>query len=243
MLKGKKALVTGAARGIGLGIAQVLAAAGAELLLHCRSESPELHALGAPFVKADLGCPEGVATLFAEVERRWGRLDVAVNNAGWDPGDLPWQDIDEALYEKLSGINIRGTLFCCLREMKLMPEGGSIINIGSVQMNSTVPGRVLYATSKGAIHSMTGALALEGGPLGIRVNNIAPGYIEVDRMRSAPGFDAAQIAKGIPLQRLGKPEDVGDLVVFLASDASSFLTGQSIVLDGGVERKLARSSL
>lgn len=242
MLTGKTALVTGAARGIGLGIARAFAAAGAKLLLHGRTESPEVQALGTPFITADLGTPEGVDALFAGVDRHGGRLDIAVHNAGWDPGDVPWRDIDFALYEKLAGLNIRGTFFCCLNAMKRMPDGGSIITIGSVHMDSTVPGRALYATSKGAIHAMAGALALEGGPLGIRVNNIAPGYIAIERTRSAPDFDAAAVAHGIPVRRLGAPADVGALAVFLASDASTFLTGQSIVLDGGVERKLARGS-
>ncbi len=244
MLTGKKALVTGAARGIGLGIARALAGAGAEVLLHYRRESGEMREIEGTvhFFQAELDCPEGVESLFAEVKRLWGKLDIAINNAGWDPGDVPWESIDYELYEKLTGMNIRGTLFSCLNEMKLMPGGGSIINIGSVQMNSTVPGRVLYATSKGAIHSMTGALALEGGPKGIRVNNIAPGYIVVDRVSAQPGFEPEEIVAGIPLRRLGTPRDVGECAVFLASEKSSFITGQSLIVDGGVERKLARSS-
>ncbi len=242
MLNGKKALVTGAARGIGLGIAQALAEAGAEVLIHYRRESADMREIKGHFFQAELDRPEGIEALFAEVKRLWGKLDIAVNNAGWDPGNVPFESIDYELYEKLTDMNVRGTLFCCLNEMKLMPYGGSIINIGSVQMQSTVPGRVLYAMSKGAIHSMTGALALEGGPLGIRVNNIAPGYIQVDRMSSQPGFDEIEIASGIPVRRLGTPQDVGELAVFLASDQSTFINGQSIIIDGGVERKLARGS-
>lgn len=274
-LKDKKVLVTGAGRGIGLGIARSFARAGAALWLHYRHRTPELSRLAeetassgkAPrprLFAADLGTPAGVEALFDAVDSEWGRLDAAVNNAGWDPGDVPWDRIDHDVYERLAGINIRGTLFCCLREMKLMrgtdadkddgnvdanidgnggvAGGGSIINIGSVHMNSTVPGRTLYAASKGAIHAMTGSLALEGGPLGIRVNNIAPGYIAVERLSGAPGFDAQVIAGGIPLRRLGLPEDVAELAMFLASPESSFITGQSIVIDGGVERKLARAS-
>ncbi len=242
MLSGKKALVTGAGRGIGLGIAWALAEAGAEVLMHYRRDSAEMRQIKGHYFQAELDKTEGIEALSGEVKRLWGKLDIAVNNAGWDPGEIPWQTVDYDLYEKLTDMNIRGTLFCCLNEMKLMPDGGSIINLGSVQMNSTVPGRVLYAMSKGAIHSMTGALALEGGPLGIRVNNIAPGYIEVERMSGQPEFDADEIAAGIPLRRLGVPRDIGECAVFLASDRSSFITGQSLIVDGGVERKLARSS-
>ena len=109
-------------------------------------------------------------------------------------------------------------------------------------MNTTVTGRILYAASKGAIHSMTGALALEAGPRGIRVNTIAPGYIAVERMISRPDFDEKEIAAGIPVRRLGLPEDVGELAVFLASDKAGFIHGETIVIDGGVNRKLARSA-
>jgi 3-oxoacyl-[acyl-carrier protein] reductase len=242
MLNGKKALVTGAARGIGLGIAQVLSEAGAELLMHYRRDSEAMHEIKGHYFQAELDQTEGIEALFSEVDRLWGKLDIAVNNAGWSYGGMPWESIDYEKYRKLTDINIRGTLFCCLNEMKRMPDGGSIINIGSVQMNSTVPGWTLYAMSKGAIHSMTGALALEGGPLGIRVNNIAPGYIEVERMSTRPGFDAAEIAGAIPLRRLGAPRDIGECALFLASEQSSFITGQSIIVDGGVERKLARNS-
>ena len=253
-LKGRRALVTGAAKGIGRGIAEALAEAGADLLLHYRSDPAEAEALAEalrksgghifPF-RADLGTEDGLESLFSEIERVFGGLDVAVNNAGWDPGFVPLGEIDFEFYRKLTDMNIRGTLFCCLNELKMMrrnPNGGSIVNIGSVQMDTTVPGRTLYAMSKGAIHSMTGQLALEAGPDRVRVNNIAPGYIEVDRMSSTPGFDRDEIASGIPVRRLGIPRDIGNMVVFLASEYSSFLTGQTLIVDGGVSRKLARSA-
>lgn len=253
-LRNKRALVTGAARGIGSGIALALARAGADVMLHFRGDpqdainlAEQIGAMGrkAPLCQTDLGSEAGVEKLFADVERVFGGLDIAVNNAGWDPGALPAEEITYDSYQRLSDINIRGTLFCCLHEVAIMrrsPAGGSIINIGSVHQETTVPGRILYAMSKGAIHSFTGALALEAGPQHIRVNNIAPGYIVVERMSSAPGFDRDQIAAGIPLKRLGEPDDVGNMVVFLASDAASFITGQTYVLDGGVSRKLARTA-
>ncbi len=250
-LRGKRALITGAAKGIGAGIAEALAEAGADLLLHFRSDIAEAEHLaerlrkhgGQVFLcRADLSTEEGVAALFAEVERVFGTLDIAVNNAGWDPGAVPLETIDFALYHKLTDMNIRGTLFCCLNEIRLMTRGGSIINIGSVQMETSVPGRTLYAMSKGAIHSLTGQLALEAGPLGIRVNNIAPGYIEVERMSAAPGFDRDAIASGIPVRRLGVPRDIGEMAVYLAGEGASFLTGQTLIVDGGVSRKLARES-
>jgi len=252
-LTGKHALVTGSSKGIGRGIALALAEAGADLFLHYRSEASEAESLQkqigemgrqAYVFRADLGSNEECAAMFAEVKRLWHRLDIAINNAGWDPGYMAFDIIDAGLYYRLTDINIKGALFCCLNEIELMrrqADGGSIINIGSVQQETSVSGRTLYAMSKGAIHAMTGQLALEAGPLNIRVNNIAPGYIEVERISSAPGYCREDITADIPRGRIGKVEDVGALAVFLASAEADFITGQTLVIDGGVSRKLARS--
>jgi NAD(P)-dependent dehydrogenase (short-subunit alcohol dehydrogenase family) len=254
-LAGKRALVTGAGKGIGRGVALALAEAGADVLVHYRSNPAEadslvkeISALGreAWSVAADLGDCTQLDAMFAEIRTHWGALDIAVNNAGWDPGYVDYQTIDDDLYQKLSDVNIKGTLFCCLREMELMrgnPDGGSITNIGSVQQDTSVPGRTLYAMSKGAIHSMTGQLALECGPLGIRINNVAPGYIEVERMSNVDGFDRDAVAADIPIGRIGNVADVGAFTVYLASPGASFITGQTLVIDGGVSRKLARSRI
>lgn len=254
-LSGKRILITGAAKGIGAGIAEVFAENGADLLLHYRSSPEEAEALktrlsafgGAIHLcRADLGTKEGIETLFAEADRVFGGLDAAVNNAGWDPGYMALEDITFESYEKLTSMNIRGTLFCCLNEIRRMrrntPPGGSIVNIGSVQMETSVRGRTLYAASKGAIHSMTGQLSLECGKDHIRINAIAPGYIEVARMTEAPGFNREEIADGIPVGRLGEPRDIGEMAMFLVSERSTFLSGQTLIVDGGVSRKLARGA-
>ena len=254
-LSGKRILITGAAKGIGAGIAEVFAENGADLLLHYRSSPEEAEALktrlsafgGAIHLcRADLGTKEGIETLFAEADRVFGGLDAAVNNAGWDPGYMALEDITFENYEKLTSMNIRGTLFCCLNEIRRMrrntPSGGSIVNIGSVQMETSVRGRTLYAASKGAIHSMTGQLSLECGKDHIRINAIAPGYIEVARMTEAPGFNREEIADGIPVGRLGEPRDIGEMALFLVSERSTFLSGQTLIVDGGVSRKLARGA-
>lgn len=248
----KRVFITGSAKGIGRGIALAFARNGADLVLHYRSNDAEaesllqeVSALGASAVpvKADLADFSELEECFRFLHRHWGSLDAAVNNAGWDPGFMPLDEVTEENYYRLTDMNIKGTMFCCLRELELLGDHGSIVNIGSVQMNTTVPGRLLYATSKGAIHSMTGALALECGPRGIRVNAIAPGYIEVERMSGVPDYDRAEVASGIPVRRPGVPADVGELAVFLASDAASFINGETIVIDGGVNRKLARSAM
>ena len=235
-LEGKRALVTGAARGIGAGIARAFAEAGAELFLHFRSDpsaaemlAAELRTMGSTvhLYRADLGKLEDLNAMFDTIEREWGTLDAAVNNAGWDPGMVPLEEVTPELYEKLASVNIRGTLFSSLREIALMkrnPAGGSIINIGSVQQDTTVPGRTLYAMSKGAIHALTGELALEAGEFGIRVNNIAPGFIEVERLKASPSYNREGVAADIPLGRVGTPEDVGNLAVFLASAESGFIS-------------------
>ncbi len=252
-LKDKRALVTGAGKGIGRGIAISLAEAGAELFVHYRSNPKEAESLLAEITKmggmahifrADLANDNDRDAMFAEIKSLWGGLDIAVNNAGWDPGYIQFDTINPEVYYRLSDINIKGTLFCCLREIELMrgnANGGSIINLGSVQQDTSVPGRTLYAMSKGAIHAMTGQLALEAGPSGIRVNNMAPGYIEVERMSKAPGFKRDEVEKDIPVGRIGNVRDAGEFAVFLASDAASFITGQTLVIDGGVSRKLARN--
>jgi glucose 1-dehydrogenase/3-oxoacyl-[acyl-carrier protein] reductase len=254
-LAGKRALVTGAGKGIGRGVALALAEAGAELVVHYRSNPAEAESLikeigenggSAWSVAADLGDTAQLDAMFATIRDRWGALDIAVNNAGWDPGYVDFQSIDEDLYRRLSDVNIKGTLFCCLREIDLMrgnPGGCSIINIGSVQQDTSVPGRTLYAMSKGAIHAMTGQLALECGPLGIRLNNVAPGYIEVERMSKVDGFDRDEVAADIPIGRIGNVADVGAFAVYLASPGAGFITGQTLVIDGGVSRKLARSRI
>ncbi|MBN2641344.1 MAG: SDR family oxidoreductase [Victivallales bacterium] len=252
-LKNKRALVTGAGKGIGRGVAISLAKAGAELFLHYRSNQAEAESLLEEIFRiggkahvfcADLSRDDELDGMFAEIKSLWGGMDIAVNNAGWDPGYIQFDNIFPELYYQLSDINIKGTLFCCLREIELMRDstsGGSIINIGSVQQDTSVPGRTLYAMSKGAIHAMTGQLALEIGSLGIRVNNIAPGYIEVERMSRDKSFNPEEVAKDIPIGRLGDVRDIGEFTVFLASDAASFITGQTMIVDGGVSRKLARS--
>ena len=195
-------------------------------------------------LKADYFKLEDLNAMFDTIEREWGTLDAAVNNAGWDPGMVPLEEVTPELYEKLASVNIRGTLFSSLREIALMkrnPAGGSIINIGSVQQDTTVPGRTLYAMSKGAIHALTGELALEAGEFGIRVNNIAPGFIEVERLKASPSYNREGVAADIPLGRVGTPEDVGNLAVFLASAESGFISGDTIIADGGLHRRLARS--
>jgi len=241
-LKDKRILVTGASRGIGEGIVRAFSKAGARIFLHYRTDDELAKSVAAELPgevhlhRADLADGEQLDAMFDDIRTVFAGLDCAVNNAGWNHPPVPLDEIDYRLYYRLTDINIKGTLFCCLHEIRLMRgNGGSIVNIGSVHQDTSVPGRTLYAASKGAIHAMTGQLAIEAGRENIRVNNILPGYIEVGKP-----FLSSREDTGIPLRRYGQPSDIASLCLFLASEESSFITGADIVADGGVQRKLAR---
>ena len=241
-LKGKRVLITGASHGIGKAVAKAFSEAGARIFLNYRT-SPELAEAAAAempsevhLFRADIGSREQREAMFGEIRRVFGGLDCAVNNAGWNHPGVPLGQVDEQLYYQLTDINIKGTLFCCLSEIALMRgHGGSIINIGSVHQDTSVPGRTLYSASKGAIHSLTGQLLLEVGEEQIRLNNVVPGFIDIGEP-SVTGKERT----GIPLRRYGKVEDVAALCLFLGSQDSAFINGADLVIDGGVSRKLAR---
>lgn len=242
-LKDKKVLVTGASRGIGAGVVRAFSEAGAKVFLHYRSDRALAEKIASELpgevhlFRADLGKAEELEALFEAIKEKFGTLDAAVNNAGVVLPALAPEEITDEYYHQLADVNIRGTLFCCLREIALMREkGGSIINIGSVHQDTTVPGWTLYAMSKGAIHGMTGQLAIQEGKNGIRVNNILPGYIDVDK---DPVDEAVNMS--IPVRRVGMPADIAGCALFLASEKSGFINGADITVDGGVSRKLART--
>lgn len=242
-LKDKKVLVTGASRGIGAGIVKAFSQAGAKVFLHYRTDQNLAEKIASELpgevhlFRADLGKVEELEALFEAVKAEFGTLDAAVNNAGVVLPALAPEEITDEYYHRLADVNIRGTLFCCLREIALMRKsGGSIINIGSVHQDTTVPGWTLYAMSKGAIHGMTGQLAIQEGKNGIRVNNILPGYIDVDK---EPVDEAVNLS--IPVRRAGVPADIAACCLFLASAKSAFINGADITVDGGVSRKLART--
>ena len=160
-LKGKRVLVTGASRGIGAGVVKAFSAAGAKVFLHYRSDKVLAEKIASELpgevhlFRADLGKADELEALFSEIKNTFGGLDAAVNNAGVVLPALEPEEITDEKYHQLTDVNIRGTLFCCLREIALMRgHGGSIINIGSVHQDTTVPGWTLYAMSKGAIHGI-----------------------------------------------------------------------------------------
>ena len=238
-LAGRVAIVTGGATGIGAGIAAAFVAAGAQVVLAARDVDRGTLAareLGCAFVPTDITSAEDVERLVAEVMTRFGRVDALINNAATTTGMGPFLEVTEAQFDAMFDVNVRGTFFLTQRVARAMIQGGggSVVNIGSNISLMYEPDSSHNMASKGAINALTIALAGELGPHGIRVNTIAPGEIQVERdpevYRSGPGRE--RISR-VPLRRPGTPAEIGRLAVFLASDASSYISGTVIPIDGG----------
>lgn len=244
-LTGKKALVTGGSRGIGKGIALALAKQGAEVAINYVSNQEkaeevkaDIEAMGgkAFIVQAHVGFKGDVVRMFEEVKEKWGSLDILVNNAGvLRYAALP--EITEEMLEEVLGVNLKGQFYCAQEAVKLMGEGGRIINIASISSGGVGIGFPMisaYTASKGGVVGMTENLALELGPQGITVNAIAPGAIETD-MGSGSMDEATKEAllQHIPKRRMGQPEDIGTATAFLASNEADYITGIVLYVDGG----------
>lgn len=237
--KNKTAIVTGAGKGIGKGIAEALAEAGYNLVVSDiiqedgEKVAEELKASGAKTlaVKCDVSKKGEVENLFSEAAKEFGKVDVLVNNAGIYPF-VPFEKMQEADWEKVMEVNLKGVFLCSKEALKTMPEGGRIINISSIAAFVGFEGLVHYCATKGGVNGMTRALALELAPEKITVNAVAPGAIDTPGAQSSKETQAQTIA-AIPWKRMGKPEDIANAVVFLASDKSDYITGQAIIVDGG----------
>jgi NAD(P)-dependent dehydrogenase (short-subunit alcohol dehydrogenase family) len=238
-------LITGALTGIGRATALAFAKEGADLVISGRHDeagealAAELRALGAQaeFIRADVRLENDVQNLVDKTIARFGRLDVAVNNAGTEgtPGPITAQTKES--YASTFDTNVLGVLLSLKHEMRVMqPQGtGSIINISSTMGHRGAPGASLYTASKHAVEGLTKSAALEGAAFGVRVNAVAPGPVEtamLDRFTGNPDRKAGLVA-GIPLKRVGRPEEIADAIVFAASSRASFITGQIIDVNGG----------
>jgi NAD(P)-dependent dehydrogenase (short-subunit alcohol dehydrogenase family) len=243
MAQSKVALVTGASKGVGKGIAIGLARAGYEVAVNYNSDRAgaeetvgEIVALGgrAAGFQANVGVSSDVDRLFGEVETRFGRLDCLVNNAGVQT----WKallDLEESEWDRVIDTNLKGTFLCTQRAARRMKEtGGAIVNIGSGCNKVAFPHLVDYTASKGGIEQLTKVSAVELGKYRIRVNCVAPGAIEIERTKKEAGDYARTWAAQTPLGRVGLPEDVANAVVFLVSPQAEFITGQTLWVDGGL---------
>ena len=236
-LQGKRAVVTGAARGIGRAIAERFAAEGAELLL-ADIDAAELQTvaerLGQGWVVADVSRSAGLDGIFGRVEQQWGGLDILVNNAGVTHA-ASLDELSEEDFDRVFAINLKAALFGTQRAARLMGEGSAIINMSSVNAVLAIPNQIPYVVSKGAMKQLTNVTALALAPRGIRVNAIGPGTILTEMARGIMTDKAAEerILSRTPLGRTGAPEEVAAVALFLASDESSYITGQTIYPDGG----------
>lgn len=238
-LQGKVALVTGASKGIGKAIAQVYADNGASVLLSSRKQhaleeaADEIGGDVAVFA-AHAGDPEQAAAAVAHCVERFGGIDILVNNAATNPYFGAAMDIDLGRYDKTFDVNLRGVLVWTQEAWKrsLAERGGSVINIASVGGISVGPGIGIYNTTKAALIYLTKTLAAELAPT-VRVNAIAPGLVKTDMARALWEADEERIAATTPLARLGEPTDIANAALFLASDLASWVTGHTLVVDGG----------
>jgi glucose 1-dehydrogenase len=246
-LAGKVALVTGSSRGIGRGIAVRFAQEGANVVvnyagsLRAGEETlADVIAAGARGVllQADVSSAQTATELVEAAVRAFGTLDILVNNAGVET-HAPFWDVTEADYDRVMNVNVKGAFFAAqalTRHLRAAGRPGRIINISSVHEEMAFPNFAAYCASKGAMRMLARTLAVELGPLGITINNIAPGAIETPINKALLNDPAklGSLLRQIPLGRLGQPGDVAGLAAFLASEDATYVTGSTFVVDGGL---------
>ncbi len=244
-LSQKIALVTGGTRGIGRACAEVLARAGATVIITGRADAGQVEAVARAIatssgatvsgLQSDAADPEAVKALYKHINKTFGQLDIAVLNAGIMESTLLGMTSTESI-ERLNRVNVNGSLFNLQAAAKQMSKkgSGSIIAFSSVVARYGAPGQIAYCASKAALIGMVQAAAKELGIMGIRVNAVAPGMIDTDLIAQIPAERQQQVIKNIALGRKGQPEDIADPVLFLASDWSRYITGQILGIDGGM---------
>ena len=244
-ISNKIALVTGSSRGIGKAVAVKLAEAGADVIVHGRRESDalfdtasKLREIGrkAYILYADTSSPEEIDRMFDRIKEEAGRLDILVNNAAV-LSRHPFLELELSEWDRLMETNARGYFYCgqCAARMIKEKRSGRIINISSISQKEAAVGRIHYCASKAAIGMLTKGMALELSPYGITVNAVLPGSIHTDFnddvLSNREFYD--NCVKGIPVGRIGVPQDIAGAVVMLASDEASYINGTDIVIDGG----------
>lgn len=245
-LAGKKALVTGGSRGIGRGVVLALAEQGADVVINFTSNKDKAEAVAqevetkgrkALIIQADVSKRSEVVSMFEQIKQEWGGLDILVNNAGVLRGG-EFSEFSEEMLDEVLGVNLKGQFFCAQEAVKMMKNGGRIINIASISSGGTGVGFAqieAYTASKGGVIGLTENLALDLGPKGINVNAIAPGAIDTDMSRGTSDDKemGEAVLRRIPKGRVGKPEDIGAAAAFLASDEADYITGVTLYVDGG----------
>ena len=245
-LNGKVAVVTGASKGIGAGIAKQFAAEGAAVVVNYASSKQDADRVvdqiskgggKAVAIQGNVAKKAEVERLFAEAEKAFGKIDIVVNNAGVYEF-VPLEEATEQQFHRMFDTNVLGMLLSTQEALKhLNPEGGSIINIGSLASVLTPPTAVIYNATKGAVDAITRTLAKELGPRRIRVNSVNPGMVETEGA-IAGGYTEGDMRKSFeaqtPLGRIGQPHDIGPAAVFFASDDSSWITGETLLIAGGL---------
>ena len=240
----KVALVTGASKGIGKACAKRLAEDGMTVIVnYSRSDAEaekvveEIKAAGgaATSIKADVSDSGQVKNMIKTIIKEYGQIDVLVNNAGIVKDEYLLMLAEENL-DKCFDLNVKGYFYCAQQAVLKMfrKKSGVIINMSSVSSKIAIPGQTVYSSTKGAINSMTQTMAKELAPYGIRVNAVAPGFVQTDMVEQLPEDKKDEYLKEVPMGGFADVSEIADLVSFLASDRSSYMTGQVLVLDGGL---------
>ena len=238
MLKNKVAVVTGARQGIGLGIALALAKEGCNVVVSdledCETALEQVKKEGVLglAIKCDVSKKQEVESLFEQAKKEFGKVDILINNAGIFPF-IAFDKMTESDWDKVIDVNLKSIFLCSKEALNIMPDGGRIINISSIAGFVGFEGLTHYCASKGAINSFVRALALEVASKKITVNAVAPGAIETPGASMGSDEQKQQTIKAIPLNRMGQPQDIANAVVFLASNNADYITGQTIIVDGG----------